>query len=164
MRLIHYSDEPLTSVRDVEQAGEKYEWHDGRKPVGLWVSVEGSDDWASWCASEQFGDIASQHATLVRLHENHRVLILDTSDAMQIFHQRYGYRSEIMRSQHSARVDWPAVSRDHDGVVIAPYQPEHRLWSPLSGWYYTWDCASGCIWRGRAVQALRALESKKSAA
>ena len=154
MRLIHYSDAPLTSVLDAEQSGEKYDWHDGQKPHGLWVSVEGPDDWASWCTSERFRNTEEQHATLVMLRDDHKVLLLDTSDAMKRFHAKYRYRSNRSAAWKPWRIDWPAVAEDSDGVIIAPYQWDHRLDGELSSWYCSWDCASGCIWRARAVQSL----------
>jgi len=35
------------------------------------------------------------------------------------------------------------VSKEYDGIEIAPYQWDARL-SLI--WYYGWDVASGCIW------------------
>jgi hypothetical protein len=36
-----------------------------------------------------------------------------------------------------------------DGLEIAPYL--HRMRLSSFSWYYTWDCASGCIWNASRV-------------
>jgi hypothetical protein len=46
-RLLHYSRLPIEAVVSKEQT-------DHFKPVGLWVSVEGPDDWKEWTAAEDF--------------------------------------------------------------------------------------------------------------
>ena len=53
-------------------------------------------------------------------------------------------------------IDWPKVAERYDGIIIAPYQWSRRLDGPM--WYYGWDCASGCVWRARAVLELKSME------
>lgn len=150
MGLIHCSDAPLAGVYSVEQAGERYEWHKGRKPHGLWVSVEGEDDWRAWCESEGFRDLAKQVAHEIVLADDANILWVDTAAAMTAFHAEYRVKKDCGRWKEW-RIDWPRVARRHSGIVIAPYQWHHRLHGELSGWYYTWDCASGCIWDAEAI-------------
>lgn len=164
MRLIHYSNAPLTSVYSVEQAGERYEWHDGRKPNGLWVSVEGEDDWRAWCEAESFRDCAAQHAAEIVLAPDHRVLIVDTPVAMELFHSEFAVERDKYGKWKEWRIDWPRVAERHSGIVIAPYQWQHRLDGKLSGWYYSWDCASGCIWDASAVASLVPIHASTAAA
>jgi len=163
MRLIHYSDKPLHRVHSIDQSGEAYRYHRGSKPIGLWVSVEGEDDWRSWCEAESFRDIARQHATEVVLHPRHRVLILPTATAMTLFQHQYGYEDNMLGVWRNARIDWGRVASDHQGIIIAPYQWSHRLEEPCSGWYYSWDCASGCIWNAEAVAELRSIPEREAA-
>lgn len=154
MRLIHYSDTPMASVHSVEQAGERYEWHGGRKPNGLWVSVEGEDDWRAWCEAERFRDLAKQVAHEMVLDRDARVLIVDTAAAMTAFHTEYRVeqdRQDRYGKWKEWRIDWPLVARRYSGIVIAPYQWHYRLDGEISGWYYSWDCASGCIWGAEAI-------------
>lgn len=47
-------------------------------------------------------------------------------------------------------LDWAAIGKLYDGIIIAPYLWERRL-NGGAMWYYGWDCASGCIWNPRAI-------------
>ena len=49
MRLLHYSAEPLLTIRSVAQQRPEH-----FKPSGLWVSAEGEDDWPTWCRDTDF--------------------------------------------------------------------------------------------------------------
>lgn len=152
MRLLHYSNMRLDIVHSVEQVGELYDWHDGRKPVGLWVSVDGENDWRAWCEAEDFLNLSEQLAHEIILRDNHRVLIVDSFAAMVDFHQLYGIKIDGRHGRAEYRVDWPRVARDQSGIIIAPYRGECRLGHrEISDWYHTWDCASGCIWDAAAV-------------
>jgi hypothetical protein len=159
LHLSHFTDEPLHAVRSVEQ---KFEREDYRscfdKPKGLWVSVDGSDDWASWCESESFG-LGKLRYSVVLVNDP-RVLILDGESALYNFTDNYG--KDV--PQHWSReryIDWSMVARDYRGIIIAPY-----IWSCRMGdytrWYYGWDCASGCIWSADAVASVS--ESQRSEA
>lgn len=159
-RLIHYSDEPLTRVTSLPQSGDPYNWHGGRKPRGLWVSVEGEQDWREWCKSEDFRNVDEQIATEVILRADHNVLKIGTDLDMLAFHREY-------RAPHYAGmevIDWPRVATLYQGIIIAPYRWGQRLGEPCSGWYYSWDCASGVIWDADAVAEVRPIERKQEAA
>ena len=62
-RLLHYSSKPITAVYSVSQ-GPGLEHHRYDKPRGLWLSVEGEDDWRSWCEAESLGNPAGQPTPL----------------------------------------------------------------------------------------------------
>lgn len=47
--------------------------------------------------------------------------------------------------------DWIDVASRYSGIEIAPYQWKRRI-HPSTFWYYTWDCASGCIWDLSAIK------------
>ncbi|QBI98814.1 hypothetical protein SEA_BOBBY_184 [Mycobacterium phage Bobby] len=78
------------------------------------------------------------------------------------------YTAELRHKQHDAKclieelreevgipdwIDWGKVAADYGGIIIAPYQWSRRM-DPH--WYYTWDCASGCIWNLEAIESLEA--------
>lgn len=153
MRLLHYSDNPIGALYSFEQPSHDLAWSGGRKPSGLWVSVEGPDDWRSWCEAEGFRDCDSQVTTEVILAPEHGVLIIDTLEALLAFHEE----SRMKGGYSAARevIDWPRVAERHQGIIIAPYRWEQRLDAPCDGWYYSWDCASGCIWDASAIAGLR---------
>lgn len=160
MRLIHYSDEPLVAVRSASQCGDNYDWHEGRKPTGLWVSVEGEDDWRAWCKAEDFRDCDAQVATEIVLRDTHTVLVIDTSVALELFHREYSVEQKKYGKWAEWMIDWPRVAASHGGIIIAPYQWRHRLDSPVSSWYYSWDCASGCLWDASQVERVTRLETE----
>ncbi len=45
--LSHFSDEPIVAVHSVDQKWRYGEPSEHEKPKGLWLSVDGEDDWAS---------------------------------------------------------------------------------------------------------------------
>lgn len=151
MKLIHYSDKPLKSVYSVDQRAELF-W----KPKGLWLSVEGEDDWRWWCEAENFRDIESQIATEVVVEWDEILHIQDALD-LDAFHERYS-KPAWEGVCHSKYPDWREIAAEYKGIVIAPYIWERRLHNDTM-WYYSWDCASGCIWDHTAVLEVKELES-----
>ena len=60
-------------------------------------------------------------------------------------------RTEIYVQSNSPEfiINWLAVARDYDGILIAPYCYTRRM---TLDWYNTWDCASACVWNARAIE------------
>jgi hypothetical protein len=139
MKFLHYSAEPFQFDRD-----RKYDDKHGFKPGGLWLSVEGDDDWRSWCEGEQWGLGGLKHVVEVTLKPDANVLVIDTPEKLEAFNARFGGSDPYdLRS-----IKWGQVKALYDGMIIAPYQWQHRLGLM---WYYGWDCASGVIWNLSAV-------------
>lgn len=145
MILEHYSKRPLGKLTCVEQ---RYPESYFDKPRGLWVSVKGEDDWYSWCHSEGFHLDRLAHCTRIILKPDANVLIVDTPEAITALEDKYGFEHHLAiavwenRLQRLA-INWPKVAEDYQGIIIAPYDFNAR-WD--KHWYYSWDCASGCIW------------------
>jgi hypothetical protein len=138
-RLLHYSKEPLTEVRSCAQN----EHDDPSKPRGLWVSVEGPDDWKAWCHSEEHHIDRLLIETEVVLASEARILRLSSAFGLDAFTKQY---------EHCAgMIDWAAVAREHQVIIIAPYCWERRLELIC---YYGWDCASGVIWDAAAIAGI----------
>jgi hypothetical protein len=152
MRLLHYTDEPLKHIVSRPQPeGAQI------KPHGLWLSVEGDDDWFSWCATEAFGlrrlaliyeVCLAPDASIVRLKTPAELVAF--SECFPNADAPFGGIKEI----DLFAIDWPAVARQFQGIIIAPYQWECRL---ELMWYYGWDCASGCIWDAAAISSFSQL-------
>lgn len=162
MRLIHYSASPLIEVHSVSQGVGKGATR-GTKPNGLWVSVEGDDDWPSWCRSENFALNSLANETEVVLRPDAQVLIVSGGDDLRAFHDAYATTHPMFDegwSSYAKRkvIDWKRVADEHSGVIIAPYVWEWRLDLNLN-WYSGWDCASGCIWDHTAISELRPLDT-----
>lgn len=141
MKLLHYSDKPFELDLSLAYASEHW------KPTGLWVSVEGEDDWPSWCNSVGFGLDRLQCASEVALELEANVLFIKSVAELDAFNRRYSAGDRL--SPHD--LNWPEVREKYDGVIIAPYQWERRL---DYMWYYGWDCASGVIWNLSAIRSV----------
>lgn len=141
--LIHYSHTPLRTVKAVSPSDQSNTF----KPNDLWVSVEGPDDWKSWCESASY--------PIGRLP--HRIVLSDTahilqlSSAQEIDNLTKAYGNQDFSNKY--KLNWFAVAERYDGIIIAPYVWERRMDRDAS-WYYTWDCASGCIWNASAVKEI----------
>jgi len=156
VKLSHYSPIPLTHGRLLPKnmlAEGQHAW--GMKPSGLWVSVDGDDDWAAWCQSEQFGLETYKFKQRITLRSNSLIGICEPAgrgvlhlDApIQILRFDEIYASDESRY---GGINWAKVMDDYDGIIIAPYQWSLRLDGPF--WYYSWDCASGCIWNTEVIE------------
>lgn len=163
MRLLHYHSEPIEFDREWA-----YDLSKSRvgKPDGLWVSVEGEDDWASWCREEEFAvhHLAAVHE--VTLSESANIVYIDGADQLRAFHEKWSRPTAMSgvfgpdRGNHYHDPDWVEVSRaGYDGIIIAPYIYCMRTEGPF--WYYGWDCASGCIWNLDAIESFTFVESRK---
>lgn len=157
-RLVHYSDALVLTVRDTPQRPELEAYG---KPRGLWVSADDhADNWRDWCLSEGFGLSRLTHVHDVELVPGAlggSVLHLDGAGGLDRFTREFARSnprySALGLADRGHFIDWPAVAARWDGIVIAPYVWERRLHEG-TGFYYTWDCASGCLWRARAVASI----------
>lgn len=149
LRLSHYSRDPHVIPRSVDP-GAAARRHRYDKPTGLWVSVDGPDDWPSWCREEDFRDVDAQFHHRVTLVPSARVLLLTGYDEILAFSRTY-YSGDPRRVYWG--LEWTRVMGDYQGIIIAPYSWEARL-SQDTSWYYSWDCASGCIWDAGAIAAV----------
>jgi hypothetical protein len=156
MKLIHYSASPLTEVHSTEQGTDDIAW----KPRGLWVSPEGEDDWKHWCEAEGFNLGSFTHATEIILHPKAKLLRLNTPQKLRDFSAKHAFAPTFLSGLPSPSkmcVRWPDIAKRYQGIIIAPYQWRCRLDNDLF-WYYSWDCASGCIWDAAAIESLKAFD------
>jgi hypothetical protein len=145
--LVHYSGAPVIEVRSVRQNGE----HSGiGKPCGFWLSVDGNEDgWRDWCLGESFGLEHLTHVHDVELAPDAEVLRLHGPAGIDAFTREYHEPSD----RFYGRINWSRVAERWQGIIIAPYVWSRRLHDGAK-WYYSWDCASGCIWDARAVAGI----------
>ena len=151
MRLIHYSKKPLVRVRSMKHTDYGCGAY---KTPGLWVSVEGADDWLAWCKAESWSVDAMACATEVILAGDANVHHISGAASIDAFTAEFKVKN---RPDWDRSIDWPAIRKRWRGLIIAPYCWERRL-SPHTSWYYGWDCASGVIWGAKAVKELRAID------
>ena len=146
MQLVHYS-RSLVSEVTTPQTNKRASIG---KPQGFWLSVDGNDDgWRDWCLGEEWG--------LDRLTLVHDVTLSDKADVLRIagpggidaFTAEYREPSDRFYGE----IDWRRVAERWQGIIIAPYVWSRRL-HDNAGWYYSWDCASGCIWDAAAIASV----------
>jgi hypothetical protein len=120
------------------------------KPRGLWVSVQGEDDWPSWCRDEDHYLNGLRYAHRVTLVDRPNTLSVATPLGMDGLTSCYGTQTGWDRRWDHRRdnrakwpIDWRQVAEMYGGIIIAPYFYQYRY---SHDWYYGWDCASGCIW------------------
>jgi hypothetical protein len=152
----HYVPEALTLLKKMRPFPGVRRQKVEMKPKGLWYSVEGNGEgWADWCRVEGFRleQIAFRHRIEVDLD---RMVVIRSVEEYDRFVEEYAryivLRNSNFKFRHKDYVDWPTVAARFDGIEIAPYLWERRLDSGL--WYYGWDCASGVVWRRRAIRLL----------
>ena len=119
----------------------------GHKPKGFWYEVNG--DWRRWCETDMPEYIEGGFLHTVTLGRE-RVRRIKGVHDFDLFDAKYGAREwapgySERYGPMSLGIRWADVAEDWDGVEIAPYLWNRRLGGP--SWYYTWDCASGVIWR-----------------
>jgi hypothetical protein len=151
-RFLHWAKQAPTKIESKEQ-------RQSPKPLGLWFSVgDGDDGWRSWCESEGFRLDRLANVVEVILNRDARVLTIASAPDFDIFNDRFVVEPDHHLLPTGWAVDWAAVAREHDAIIIAPYRWDRRL-SERSFWYYGWDCVSGCVWNADAVRELRPVAS-----
>lgn len=119
------------------------------KPSGFWLSVD--HDWGRWCRGEGMdhwlGDPVEFH-----LDADAVLWLRSVADIDQFSRDHAGNSTK----DHVWDIEWAPVIEEYAGIVIAPYQWSRRLEGSAS-WYYSWDCASACIWDLSALTLADAL-------
>lgn len=130
-----------------------------QKPNGCWITDDTEDCWRTWCVGESFGLESLTHKHEVTLDETN-VLILRSASQLDKFSKQFSVArpwSWQGRDYVERCIDWRVVAARYDGLIITPYQWTHRLHEDY-GWYYGWDCASGCIWKPSTILDIRLIE------
>ncbi len=140
MKLVHYSD---TEIKRIEYRGQSRARPEF-KPAGLWVSDDEEYGWRNWCVDEGFQISRLVVAHEIELLKGSNVLIIATHEELQDFTGIYSKQGV----EDFSVINWNMVRNMHDGLIITPYLHAVRL---DYMWYYSWDCASGCIWNPEVV-------------
>lgn len=142
------SKDPITQARDTSaDCGIDF------KPRGLWYAP--GKDWIEWMVYEM-PEWLNATNYVYRIVPATSVLKLQTEEEVRSFNSTYG--STGGRSIGGRSINWSEVAEDYDGVEIIPYQYDLR--NSNVSWYYTWDIASGCIWRPRGVSELQLIAKR----
>lgn len=150
MKLLHYSAKTLGPLRD-----RTSELEPGHKPRGLWFSIEGKDDWKSWCEREEFALDRLAVTTEIILSPKANILHLRTAGQILKFTLSNAH-NQTSPYYNDFTINWPKLGAIYDGIIIAPYCWSLRL-DRRTRWYNGWDCASGCIWNPKAIESTKEL-------
>lgn len=164
-KMHHYCREPIEKLERKFYAQNFYEKTMTQKPNGLWVSIEdfeGDQTWKTWCEAEGFEKEGLSYCYQVKLKCPAKTLWLKTPQDIIDFGLKYADKDPF--SMNSLLIEegrgpciywikWPEIMKEYDALFIAPYQWDCRL-EDSTGWYYGWDCASGCIWNIDIIQSL----------
>lgn len=166
-KFIHFSKGPIGSFKPARQGfdpnGDRTD-----KPNGLWFSVGDDDDgWRAWCEAESFSLGSLAHRTEIVLTRSAKLLMIGDADGLDRFTERHGMPWPFGGSidgyyGRGYGINWKAVADEWDAIAIAPYIGERRL-HEKTHWYYSWDCASGCIWSAAAIAELRPFDVERAA-
>jgi hypothetical protein len=166
-KYIHYSDKPLNHLLDVPPEAQS---ENGMKPRGIWFGIGSS--WKDWAATEFFGDIPTdvkniyaakfslEKETAIVLKKNAKILRIKNAKQLDNFTKKYPGEDEYLKPVKNVEyglgrmINWKRVTKDYDGIIIAPYIASRRL-SVQTPWYYGWDVASGCVWNIDAIRILK---------
>lgn len=141
MKLTHYAAAPVSGIRAIPQGKDTF------KPRGFWVTDDDCEDnWRNWCVSESFALERLTHIHDVVLSPGANVLVLQSAAEIDDFTAEYVDGT----SRHYRDIRWREVRRKYSGLIVTPYIWARRLHDG-TGWYYSWDCASGCIWDPKAI-------------
>lgn len=153
----------MSDYTDREQVGPREEGYRSsyEKPRGCWITDDTEDCWRAWCRAESFCLEGLTHKHEVNLDES-KILILRSPWELDDFTAEFGVDVWWGPDGHPRKyrdrcVAWEKVAEAYDGLIITPYIWERRM-SDEYRWYYTWDCASGCIWRVRAIKSIDLIE------
>lgn len=162
--LIHYTAEPFTF--DPQRTYTQHEPRSFGKPEGLWVSVQGDDDWLSWCHDNEFHTAALAYSHTVTLADNPRIHRITNALEIDEFTVAHAVQTDYERrwdwkvnDKRRWPIDWRSVADQYDGIIIAPYVWSQRMHTE---WYYGWDCASGCIWNLAAIASVEPAATDRS--
>jgi hypothetical protein len=148
--LIHFSESKLFIYPKKE-----YTQYVCPKPMGLWFSDQDAEyNWYTWCEKEDYCLSGLKHKAKIYFKNHSKCLLLKTSDDIKNFTLSFGknvfnidFDDGMETYIFYTHIDWEMVMQLCDVIFITPYIWEQRY----VGWYYGWDCASGCIMNLKAL-------------
>jgi hypothetical protein len=176
--LSHFSPTRLKEVRGVVPGeGSEMFWGEDQltKPRGLWVSVDGKNDWAEFIRSGRHAKMLGAYQHQVILENSAPILMVETvSDAVEVFES---YRTGT-RDRLCDKIDWARLGSEWSGILISNYywyyieavyhdrllHTEYQELRDELQWTQRWDVASGCIWDARAIASIEVIEETALAA
>lgn len=127
----------------------------GFKPFGLWYGFGKS--WINWVRAEMPEWEEEFFQNTFELDLNIEKILTINKDNILSFTEEYRDKDEIRKAIFGLCVDWGRVAEDYHGIESPKYLSDYRL-DNRTHWYYSWDCASGCVWNKKAVKSITRLD------
>jgi hypothetical protein len=133
----------IMSEEDIINFRDQNEQEVSDKPNGLWYAV--GSEWIDWVRNEM-PEWETDNVFEIKINDD-KILKISTYDDIFEFTKKYG-----RKDYGFLMINWNKVSQDYSGIEIVPFiRPASRKLN----WYYTWDIASGCIWRGDGIKSIK---------
>ena len=156
-KLKHYCADPIKELKPIEEAwpvkyhlqktqGYKFSF---MKPMGLWVCAAKDIEDISWLDFAIATNMDIEEGDRfeieyeITLSDKANIALLEDEQAVEDFYLQFRYRKPANRLLEEYAINWCKVYKVYDGIIVSPYQHGIRR---RFDWYYTWDCASGCLW------------------
>lgn len=134
------------------------------KPNGLWITPESTEhNWFDWAMGENFRIDTLNFIHDVKFKPDAKLLRLENEADLDQFSNEYGFSMWWDTRIRRDVIYWDRITPYYDGILIPRYLYSRRLHTG-SEWYYTWDCASGCIWAAKAVESITVRSTKSAVA
>jgi hypothetical protein len=152
--LIHYTKSGVNAIdlnRKYQQTKENLVYH---TPIGLWVSVAGTNDWEHYCRTRDLDLEKLETEFQIMLKPSAKILNLHSAEVFEDFEKEYCYYPEGIAKQGdnytlNLSIAWERIIADYQGLIVSTVLP--KLYN-MGLWYDTWCCTCGCIWDLQAVE------------
>lgn len=151
-RFILSEDEEIKFMDKTQDA--KY----GFKPRGLWYAF--GMDWFD-AVQSVVPSYASRYNFIHTIKVTNKVCSIKTIEEAIEFTDKYGVGEGHFYKQYL--IDWSKVEKDYSGVEALNPEKwcrtegfEGKLW-----WMYSWDAASGCIWKSDGIESIEPYHYKE---
>lgn len=153
--IIHFSaSSTLDEIRT-------FDCNASHKPQGaLWVSDESAElPWSRFCFHHDYEPKRLAYKTVIVLQDTPRNLHIAHPDQFDRFEETFGIPAYPNGIKVIGAIDWCAVAKHYDSVLISPYQPDKASdriddFTERRNWYSFWDAASGTILSPQAVERI----------
>ena len=178
-----------------QQPTSKYNQDDffwNNKPEGFWFAMESKylqpRSWKKFCKDLGW-DRWLQYSYEINCDKNANYIIIDSLESIIIFSIKYIDRShkhilldfsledieipfrkneryfKLREAIGINRINWNAVVKDYQGILVFPYPISHVSPSPDADfcplWYYRLDVPSGCIWDLDSIDDIKLINYEK---
>lgn len=133
------------------------------KPVGLWVSYSEEDGWSRWCERNGVYEESLRVVHELEVDEPNLRRVTNLAELNQLT-EEFGVGDRFYNDLgiEGFCMDWRRMAEAYKGLMIFPYIEREWRSHNRNLWYYTWNCASGCIWDTSAIKSIRVVEGART--